>query len=502
MEGHFNARDCPICFGAFMVSSLHSRSNSPAKTSTLYNGTRLTSSYRKVKASRPASTPSKKQSPWYEKLYAKQKRAVEFICSRPATALFCKAGTGKTYISLAVLERTRPALTLIVAPLTSLGITWAPRLRTLPGTRLDTIEEVMRRRTARQAVPPGTIVLANPESLRKYLKRIGKVPWSCVIWDESQNIKDRDSRNSRIARRLRHIPIRLALSGTPIDTGQIDVWAQMRFVDHTVFGEDWQDFAMEYCYRAGWMGKKWKFWQRRMPKFLEALKDHIFRLDDDFLGLKPMIVKPVECNLLGNQRHIYETMEADMIVSVNGAKIKANNAGARDVKLSQITGGAVLDEDGVSHPTGRAKFRALRRLVKENKPPLVIFCQFLHELEIIQEAIPKSWKIAFIRGSVLEDERTRKVKQFQAGKIDCLLCQARTGGESIDLTAAATLILYSMTHSYINFEQILRRLQRGGQLRQVTAYILFCADTIDEDKLELVKSKGETSSDVLSFFEE
>jgi len=64
------------------------------------------------------------------------------------------------------------------------------------------------------------------------------------------------------------------------------------------------------------------------------------------------------------------------------------------------------------------------------------------------------------------------------------------------------LILYSMTYSYINFEQTLRRLHRGGQTDQVTAYILFCVSTIDEDKLNLVQDKSETSAEVLAHFEE
>ncbi len=63
---------------------------------------------------------------------------------------------------------------------------------------------------------------------------------------------------------------------------------------------------------------------------------------------------PVPVMLLGQQRVIYETMERDNLVRVDGVDIVANNAGARDVKLSQITGGAVLDEDGGRHATGQA----------------------------------------------------------------------------------------------------------------------------------------------------
>lgn len=455
------------------------------------------------KASPPASIPPRKLSPWFAKLYDKQKEAFEFIISRAATALFCTPGTGKTFISLAVLEHTCPRLALIVAPLTSLGVTWRPKLKTLPHTTLlDGLGNV---RDALKTAPRGNhgiIVLTSPRALHSASRRIAKLPWSLVIWDESQNIKDKDSRNSRIARRLRHVPRRLALSGTPVDTGQIDIWAQMRFVDHEVFGEDWRDFSNEYCYRSGWMGKEWKFSQRKQQQFLDALKDHVFRLDDDFLGLKPLQITPVPCLLLGEQRRIYEQMETDQVIELDGVMITAQNAGARDVKLSQITGGAVLDSDDGVHMTGKTKRRKLLHLLRQDLWPVVIFCQFLHEIDIILELFDhESYRVAVIRGSVKEDDRTQIVNDFQSGRYDCLICQVRTGGESIDLTAAATLIIYSMTHSYINFEQVIRRLQRGGQTQQVQAFVLYCIDTIDEVKLDVVKQKSETSSDILSFFE-
>jgi SNF2 family DNA or RNA helicase len=452
----------------------------------------------------PASTAQKKQSLWLNKLYEKQRGAFDFIVSRPATALFCTPGTGKTYISLAVLEQTDWRVALIVAPFTSLGITWLPKITLLPLTEVHGgLEELRGSLKSPGRHPYRHIVLTNPEALRRDLKRIDRLPWDLVIWDESQNIKNRSSINSRLARRLRHVPRRLALSGTPLDTGQIDIWAQMRFVDHMVFGEDWRDFANEYCYKTGWMGKEWKFSERKHPQFLRALRQHIFRLDDKFLGLKPLQLIPVPVILLGNQRQIYETMERDSIVEFDGGMVRAHNEGARDVKLSQITGGAMLDEEGQAHPTGRAKARKLAHLLRRDDWPVVIFCQYLHEIDIILELFAhEPYTVRVISGGVKSKERTRIISDFQAGKINALICQIKTGGESIDLTRASTLIMYSMTYSYINFEQTIRRLQRGGQENQVRAYILYCVDTIDMDKLQLVKQKSKTSFRILTPFEE
>lgn len=454
-------------------------------------------------ASLPASDPPRKPSPWYAQLFPEQRRAADFIISRPASALFCKPGVGKTYLAMAMLEATSWRLALIVAPLTSLDVTWHPKLVTLPDTIIN--KELVSSLKSLGRSHPRQIILTNPEALRRSLKgnRIGKLPWDVVIWDESQNIKNRSSINSRLARRLRHVPRRLALSGTPMDTGQIDIWAQMRFVDHTVFGESWREFANEYCYKTGWMGKEWKFSPKKNDDFVRLLEPYVMRLGDDFLGLEPIRVVPVPTLLLGEQRRIYEAMQHHSIVdladNIGDGLVTANNEGARDVKLSQITGGAVLDADGLVHPTGRAKARKLAHLLRGLERPVVVFCQYLHEIDIIRELVPQA---QVIRGGTSTKHRTKVIADFQAGHIPELVCQIRTAGESISLTRAATMIMYSMTYSYINFEQVLRRLQRGGQTRPVTAYIIFCPSTIDEDKLSLVQDKSETSLRVLAHFEE
>ena len=464
-----------------------------------YNFTRPRRSKGSGTVSPRASTPLKKPSPWYDKLYPEQVKAAEFVLSRPATALFCKPGVGKTFITMAVLERLEWRHVLIIAPLTSLGVTWYPKLTTLPDTKVAQELEVSLKSFRR--VNHRQIVLTNPEGLRRRLRSIRKYPWDLVVWDESQNIKNRSSINSRLARRLRHVPRRLALSGTPMDTGQIDIWAQMRFVDYEVFGEAWKDFANLYCYKTGWMNKEWVFSPKMNAQFLRQLEPYVMRLSDNFLKLEPIKVIPVPVELLGRQRRIYETMHKDSFIGLDGWPIPGNNQGARDKKLEQITGGAVLDEQGVAHFTGRAKERKLSFLLQclELETPVVIFCQFLHEIDIILKLIPNA---SVIRGQIKGTDRTKIIDDFQAGKIDYLICQVRTASESISLTRAKHLILYSMTYSYINFEQTLRRLHRGGQTDQVTAYILFCVSTIDEDKLNLVQDKSETSAEVLAHFEE
>jgi SNF2 family DNA or RNA helicase len=444
------------------------------------------------------------ESSWLDQLHPEQRKAYDFVMSRPATALFAKTGSGKTYITMAMLEQLRPQLTLIVAPLTSLDITWLPRLATLPGTIVKSAQEFQfsLKRFAGSSHP--VTLLINPEALRSVSKALSQAPWDCVVIDESQGIKDRNSAYSRAARRLRHVPRRLALSGTPLDASPIDVWAQMRFVDYTVFGENWRDFAEEYCRHAGWMGKEWEFREKKLPQFLKALEGHVYRLTTDFMQLKPITFYPVGVHMFGNQRAIYDQMHQHGVTMVDGSTISASHQGVRDVKLSQITGGFVIDNDGHPLRVGHAKERKFKHLVKHLDTPLVVFCQYLHELDAVERILRQGGikRVSVLRGSVKGDDRTQLLNDFQNHRLDALVCQTRTGGVSIELTASSTLVLYSINYSYIDFEQIIHRLHRGGQQKEVKVFGIYCQESIDEEKISLIQKKSETFFKVVSHFEQ
>src|SRR5215831_4431760 len=161
-----------------------------------------------------------------------QRRAYLFAIGRPGTLLLGDTGVGKTHIAMATIETTKPALTIIVAPLTSLDITWSPKLDTLLFYVARSWEDFKAHRHSAHV-----ILLIHFQLLAKLGAKLERVPWDLAIIDESQSIKDRASATSRAARRLRHARRRLALSATPLDKSPIDLYGQMRFVDVDVFGD-------------------------------------------------------------------------------------------------------------------------------------------------------------------------------------------------------------------------------------------------------------------------
>ena len=96
--------------------------------------------------------------------------------------------------------------------------------------------------------------------------------------------------------------------------------------------------------------------------------------------------------------------------------------------------------------------------------------------------------------------RTNLINAFQAGKVAYLICQMRTGGVSIELTAAASLVFYSMNFSLIDFEQVCGRFHRGSQTREVNVYVLYALDTVDEKIIQDIEGKKGTFYEVVEHF--
>jgi SNF2 family DNA or RNA helicase len=451
----------------------------------------------------------------YSVLYGYQRSAVDFALEREGSCIFAEQGTGKTYILGGIVERMHDDVFcgLIIVPLANIATTWERMFRErLPQVPLS------RSWAAFKAGKKRGVLLLHYESIDKRLiAKLRKVQWSLVAYDESQRIKGRGTAQSRNAAKLRHARRRVLLSGTPIEQSPQDLWAQFRFACPDVFGTKWAPFEDRWLRKTGFMGHKLEFKKHLLPKFLTLIKPHILRVKkEDVLDLPLLTYKRVPVSLLGEQARVYADLECDMMTTVNGRVVIADMAITQLVRLQQVCGGFVrcnptpeqraeaLASGRKRRPrgevvyVGEAKLRKLRTIVRAAGRPLVVFCKYLEEVEQVRhEMTVMGLKTAVVTGKT-KKTRTRTIEQFQRGIIDVLVCQIKTGGVGIDLFAANVAIIYSMTHSYIDFDQALARIHRIGQTRPVTIYLLYVLNAVDADIYSLILSKKSVSEQVLN----
>ena len=189
---------------------------------------------------------------------------------------------------------------------------------------------------------------------------------------------------------------------------------------------------------------------------------------------------------------LYESIESDSYAEMDDSEVTTANILTRMLRLSQITGGHLTDDDSVVNTVSHAKLDALSDIIDtamaEDKK-LVIMARFVPELDDIQELLEKK-KIGYavVRGGV--KDRDSEIHRFQYdAKCRVFVGQIAAAGLGITLTAASTMIFYSLDYSMSNFEQAKARIHRAGQTENCHYIYLVCKDTVDRKVLYALRKK-------------
>ena len=78
------------------------------------------------------------------------------------------------------------------------------------------------------------VLLTTYATFRKDFKELDKIEWQTIIIDEAQNIKNADSEQSRLLRKMK-APMKIAMSGTPVENRLMEFWTIMDFANRGFF---------------------------------------------------------------------------------------------------------------------------------------------------------------------------------------------------------------------------------------------------------------------------
>lgn len=145
----------------------------------------------------------------------------------------------------------------------------------------------------------------------------------------------------------------------------------------------------------------------------------------------------------------------------------ATNILTRLLRLSQLTGGFIgNDETAAVEQVSAAKLAVLEDILEsaiQEERKLVVIARFLPEICAICRLIEKKGlRYSIITGAV--KNRDEQVAQFQNDpEVPVFIGRVATAGLGITLTAASTMVFYSMDYSMSNYEQTKARIHRVGQ---------------------------------------
>lgn len=413
-----------------------------------------------------------------------QKRAFAFTCDNfgvytgniksPGTALLMEMGCGKSLVGIAIAgclnQYSKAKRVLIVAPLSILGV-WEEEfakfadfpyeLVVLKGTGVKKAEALNHFETDTMQV-----AVVNYESAWRILDALLAWKPDLIIADEAHKLKDGTSRQSKGMHKLGDAAkYKLLLTGTLISNRELDVYSQYRFADSSIFGKNFILFRNHYFEMGGYECHTPIFRESRRTEFLQNIHSIAFRVTKAECLDLPSITEEVRTvELEPAAMRIYKDLEKESFAELSEtSEVSAANILTKLLRLSQLCGGHLTDDAGNHTVVSKAKLEAtediLDSVLAEGKK-LVIMARFVAELDDIQTLLEKKHiGYAVVRGGV--KDRQSEIDRFQNDD-DCkvFVGQIAAAGLGITLTAASTMLFYSMDYSMSNFEQAKARIHR------------------------------------------
>lgn len=431
--------------------------------------------------------------------------AVESLETHPGVALLMEMGTGKTLVSIAIIghlaKKRNIKRVLIISPLSIVDV-WKNEFSkfadfdyTLSVLDGDTSKkaQILKKETDKLC-----IVVINYESVWRLERELKSYFADVIICDESTKIKNAMAKQSKAIHKLgKAAKYKLILSGTPVTNSPCDLFSQYKFLDDSIFGESYYGFRSRYIIMGGFNNKQIMGY-RNIEELTRKAHEVAYRIKlKDSVELPSVIDEVRYLTLEPEAKAIYSSVDKDSYAKLIGGELIASNVLTRLLRLSQITGGFVRDDESKTiEQVSNAKLDALEDILEQalsEDKKVVIFARFIPEIEAIEKLLKRRIiDYAIVKGDI--KNRGEQVEKFQSDSTcKVFVGQLQTCGMGLTLIAGSIAVYYSLDFSYSNYEQSRARIHRIGQDKHCVYIHLVAKNTVDEKVMEALKAKADIS---------
>lgn len=363
------------------------------------------------------------------------------------------------------------------------------------------------------------VLLTTYATFRKDFDDLNEREWQVIVIDEAQNIKNADSEQSRLLRRMR-APMKIAMSGTPVENRLMEFWTIMDFANRGFFPSA-AEFREKFETPIQKMGNEKvaeTFRKITAPFMLRRLKTDKSIISD----LPDKIIQDEYAELTKPQAALYQkTLEHFMqeLEMEQALSEKANDAHAlfkrkgiilqMILALKQICnhpatflkGAAAASQEKVAEPAeatpalSSGKMQMLLDLltsIQEQGEKTLIFTQFAEMGFLLEKTITEELGLRthFYHGGCTQTQRTSMIEDFQKNpECKVLILSLKAGGTGLNLTAASQVIHYDLWWNPAIEAQATDRAFRIGQTRNVQVHRFITKGTFEEKINALLETK-------------
>lgn len=266
-------------------------------------------------------------------------------------------------------------------------------------------------------------------------------------------------------------------------------------------GKNITTFRNDYCQKVSFPGMPVVLYEFD-PRFTQHVYDQVapvtYRLDaKDYLDMPDLIHNEISCELTPKLKKQYKELEKDFVLELETGDIEVDTSSVLSMKLRQFIQGGIYDHDRKWQVLHKIKLQTLQRLVETTGTPILCAIQFKGELQQIREVYPD---VPVIAGQTSTDDSRKYIKEWNLGKIPLLLCHPASLSHGVNLqTGGHILLWYGLTWSLEQYQQLIGRLYRQGQLSAVVVHHLIMQGTIDTKVYKVLQRKGLKQGDFLGY---
>ncbi|KAE8765282.1 DEAD/DEAH box helicase, partial [Georgenia thermotolerans] len=405
-------------------------------------------------------------------------------------------GLGKTVQTLAAVCRAKEtgrleAPVLVVAPTSVVGNWAAEAARFAPGLTVRAVTETVRRakRPLGDDVAGADIVVTSYALFRIDFASYTALPWSGLVLDEAQFVKNHQAQTYQCARKLA-APFKLAITGTPLENSLMDLWSLLSIVapglfpDPATFTETYRkpiERGEDPARLATLRRRVTPFIRRRTKEQvaadLPAKQEQVLRVQ-----LNPRHRKVYQRHLQRERRKVLSLVDD---LDKNRFTILRSLTLLRQLSLDP----ALVDEEYAGIPSSKADvFLEQLQEVVDGGHRALVFSQFTGFLGTIRARLEEAGiDYAYLDGRTRD--RARRIEQFKGGDAPVFLISLKAGGFGLNLTEADYCFILDPWWNPAAEAQAVDRAHRIGQDKRVMVYRMVADETIEEKVLALQERK-------------
>jgi superfamily II DNA or RNA helicase len=412
-------------------------------------------------------------------------------------------GLGKTIQVLAWLlyrrnnQAARPAL--IVAP-TSLVLNWQREAARFTPQLSLLVYTGQSRAKHRDTLADYDLVVTSYGLLRRDMAILQEITFDTVILDESQAIKNKNSKAFQAAKALQ-AEHRLCLTGTPLENNLLELWSQMDFLNPGLLGsaKRFEDILAKPV--NGGDGSAHRTLDPLIKPFI------LRRRKEEVASELPDKEEHIlSCSMSKAQSSLYhqvkEHYRGRILASVEGQGLNRSKMKVLEglLRLRQIACHPGLVDSKLTDSGKMDKLWELLSEITSAGHKALIFSQFTSFLGLLKKQLQAAgYTYLYLDGRTPQKTRQQRVQLFQDDPgIPLFLISLKAGGTGLNLTAADYVFILDPWWNPAVEMQAVDRTHRIGQDKTVFTYRLITESSVEEKVLTLQEQKREMVQSVLA----